>query len=144
MLFLYFFKKRRKFVICFAFLFLYFFRIFLSKATQLRSTYKINVFMNSIIDRSQYRKSLIHHFFTTTSYSSHNFSKCLKNSMILCSSKCNVFKNFKTSINIMYLIAKNVAIEEKKIEIDIFENSMNKNILKLFDFEMIIILIKIA
>ena len=46
--------------------------------------------------------------------------------------------------NIMYLIAKSVAIEEKKIEVVIFENSMNENIFKLFDFEMIIILMKIV
>ena len=116
---------------------------FLSKAIQLRSTYKIDVFMNLIIDRSQYRESLIHHFFTATSYSSHNFSKCLKNLMILCSSKCNAFENFKVNINIMYLIAKDVAIEKKKIKIVIFKNLMNESIFKLFDSEMIIILMKI-
>ena len=44
----------------------------------------------------------------------------------------------------MYLIAKNVAIEEKKIKIDIFKDSMNEDIFKLFDFEMIIILMKIV
>ena len=99
--------------------------------------------MNSIIDRSQYRESLIHHFFTAISYSSHNFLKRLKNSMILCSSKCNVFEDFETNMNIMYLIAKNVAIEEKKIKIDIFEDSMNENIFKLLDSEMIIISMKI-
>ena len=43
----------------------------------------------------------------------------------------------------MYLIAKNVAIEEKKIEINIFENLMNEDILKLLDLEMIIISMKI-
>ena len=43
----------------------------------------------------------------------------------------------------MYLTAKDVAIEEKKIKVDIFENSMNENIFKLFDSEMIIILMKI-
>ena len=48
------------------------------------------------------------------------------------------------NMNIMYLIAKDVAIEEKKVEIDIFENSMNENIFKLFDFEIIIILMKIV
>ena len=63
--------------------------------------------------------------------------------MILCSSKYNAFENFKTNMNIMYLTAKNVAIEEKKIEIVIFEDSMNENILKLFNSEMIIILMKI-
>ena len=113
---LYFFKKKRKFVICSAFLFLYFFRIFLSKTIQLRSTYEIDVFMNLIIDRSQYRKNLIHHFFITILYSSHNFSKRLKNSMILCSSKCNVFKNFKTNMNIMYLIAKVLRSEKKRLK----------------------------
>ena len=48
------------------------------------------------------------------------------------------------NMNIMYLIVKDVAIEEKKIEIVIFEDSMNKNIFKLFDFEMIIISMKIV
>ena len=43
----------------------------------------------------------------------------------------------------MYLTAKDVAIKEKKIKIVIFENLMNENIFKLFDFEIIIILIKI-
>ena len=62
--------------------------------------------------------------------------------MILCSSKCNVFEDFETNINIMYLIAENVAIENKKVEIDIFENSMNENIFKLFDSEMIMISMK--
>ena len=99
--------------------------------------------MNLIIDRSQYRESLIYRFFITILYSSHNFLKRSKNSMILCSLKCNVFENFKMNMNIMYLTAKNVAIEEKKIKIDIFENSMNENIFKLFDSEMIIILMKI-
>ena len=47
-------------------------------------------------------------------------------------------------MNIMYLIAKNVAIEEKKIKIVIFENLMNENILKLFNSEMIIISMKIV
>ena len=78
------------------------------------------------------------------SYLSHNFSKRSKNSMILCSSKCNVFENFETNMNIMYLIAENVAIEKKKIEIVIFKNLMNENIFKLFDFEIIIILMKIV
>ena len=99
--------------------------------------------MNLIIDHSQYQKSLIHRFFITISYSSHNFSKRLKNSMILCLSKCNVFKNFEMNTNIIYLTAKNVAIEKKKIKIVIFKNLMNENILKLSDFEMIIILMKI-
>ena len=44
----------------------------------------------------------------------------------------------------MYLIAKNVAIEEKKIKVVIFENSMNEDILKLSDFKIIIISMKIA
>ena len=43
----------------------------------------------------------------------------------------------------MYLTAKNVAIEEKKIKVVIFEDSMNESILKLSDSEMIIILMKI-
>ena len=78
------------------------------------------------------------------SYSSHNFSKRSKNSIMLCLSKCNVFEDFEMNINIMYLIAKNVAIEEKKIKIVIFENSMNESILKLFDFEIIMISMKIV
>ena len=64
--------------------------------------------------------------------------------MILCSSKCNAFENFETSMNIMYLTAKDVTIEKKKIKIVIFEDSINENIFKLLDFEMIIILIKIV
>ena len=64
--------------------------------------------------------------------------------MILCSLKCNAFENFETNMNIMYLIAKDVAIEEKKIKINIFENLMNKNIFKLFDSEIIIISMKIV
>ena len=139
-----FFKKKREFVIYFAFLFLYFFRIFLSKAAQLRSTYKVDVFMNSIIDRSQYRRNLIHRFFITTSYLLHNFSKRLKNLMILCSLKCNVSENFEININIMYLTAKNVAIEKKKIKVVIFKDLMNESIFKLSDSEMIIISIKIV
>ena len=67
------------------------------------------------------------------------YFKCLLNI-----SKYNVFENFKMNMNIMYLIAKDVAIEKKKIEIDIFKNLMNESILKLFDFEMIIILMKIV
>ena len=73
---------------------------------------------------------------------SHNFSKRLKNSKILCSLKYNVFENFETNMNIMYLTAKNVAIK-KKFEIVIFKNLINESILKLFDFQMIIILMKI-
>ena len=46
-------------------------------------------------------------------------------------------------MNIIYLTAKDVAIEEKKIEIVIFEDSMNESILKLLDSEMIIISMKI-
>ena len=99
--------------------------------------------MNSIIDRSQYRKNLIHRFFTTILYLSHNFSKRLKNSIMLCLSKYNAFENFKMNMNIIYLIAKDIAIEEKKIEIVIFEDLMNENIFKLFDSKMIIILMKI-
>ena len=75
--------------------------------------------MNLIIDRSQYQKSLIHRFFTTILYLSHNFSKRLKNLIILCSSKCNASKDFEANMNIIYLIIKNVAIEKKKIKIDI-------------------------
>ena len=44
----------------------------------------------------------------------------------------------------MYLTAKNVAIEEKKIEVDIFKDSMNEDIFKLPDPEMIIISMKIT
>ena len=35
--------------------------------------------------------------------------------MILNLLKCNIFENFEININIMYLIAKNIAIKEKKI-----------------------------
>ena len=44
----------------------------------------------------------------------------------------------------MYLTAENVAIEEKKIEIVIFKDLMNEDIFKLFDFEVIIISMKIV
>ena len=77
-------------------------------------------------------------------YSSHNFSKRLKNSMMLCSSKCNVSENFKADINIMYRITKNITNEEKKIEIIIFDDLMNESILKLSDSEMIMISMKIV
>ena len=63
--------------------------------------------------------------------------------MILCLSKCKTFEDFEMNMNIMYLITKDVAIEEKKIKIVIFKNSMNENILKLSDFEIIIISMKI-
>ena len=43
----------------------------------------------------------------------------------------------------MYWTAKNITIE-KKIEVVIFKNSMNEDIFKLSDSEMIIISIKIA
>ena len=64
--------------------------------------------------------------------------------MMLCSSKCNVSEDFEMNMSIMYLTAKNVAIEEKKIEIVIFEDSMNESILKLLDSEVIIISMKIV
>ena len=57
-------------------------------------------------------------------------------------SKCSVFENFEANMNIMYQTAKDIAIE-KKIKIVIFENLMNEDIFKLFNSEMIIILIKI-
>ena len=63
--------------------------------------------------------------------------------MILCSLKCNVFEDFEMNMSIMYLIAKNVVIEKEKIEIIIFENSMNESIFKLLNSEIIIILMKI-
>ena len=44
----------------------------------------------------------------------------------------------------MYLTVKDVAIEEKKIKVVIFENSMNENIFKLPDLKMIIISMKTA
>ena len=64
--------------------------------------------------------------------------------MILYSSKYNVSEDFKMNMNIMYLITKDVAIEKKKIEIVIFEDSMNENIFKLFNSEIIIISMKIV
>ena len=63
--------------------------------------------------------------------------------MILCLSKYNISEDFEMNMNIMYLIAKSVAIEENKIEIVIFKDLMNENILKLFDSKMIIISMKI-
>ena len=63
--------------------------------------------------------------------------------MILCLFKCNVSEDFEANMNIMYRTAKDIAIE-KKAEIVIFENSINKDILKLFDSKMIIISIRIV
>ena len=62
---------------------------------------------------------------------------------MLCSSKCNIFENFEANMNIIYLTAKDVAIEKKKIEIVIFKDLMNESIFKLSDSEMIIISMKI-
>ena len=76
-------------------------------------------------------------------YSSHNFSRRLKNSMILCSSKCNASENFKADINIMYRTAKNITNEKKEIKVFIFDDLINESILKLFDFKMIMISMKI-
>ena len=64
--------------------------------------------------------------------------------MMLCSSKCNALKNFKANINIMYRTAKNIMNEKKEIKIVIFDDSMNKSILKLSDSEMIMISMKIV
>ena len=44
----------------------------------------------------------------------------------------------------MYRTAKNITDEEKEIEIIIFDDSMNEDIFKLLDFEMIMILMKIV
>ena len=44
----------------------------------------------------------------------------------------------------MYRTAKNITNEEKEIEVVIFDDSMSENIFKLFDFEMIMILMKIV
>ena len=63
---------------------------------------------------------------------------------MLCLSKCNVSENFEANMNIMYLTAKSVAIEKKKIKVVIFENSINENIFKLSNLEMIIISMKIT
>ena len=63
---------------------------------------------------------------------------------MLCSSKCNASENFEANMNIMYRITKSITNEEKEIEIVIFDDLMNKSILKLSDFEIIMILIKIA
>ena len=64
--------------------------------------------------------------------------------MILYLLKCNVFEDFEVSMNIMYLTAKDVASERKKIKIVIFENLIKKNIFKLFNLEIIIISIEIV
>ena len=77
-------------------------------------------------------------------YSSHNSSKRLKNSMMLCSSKCNALENFEADINIMYRTAKNITSEEKEIKILIFDDLMNKSIFKLSNSEMIMISMKIV
>ena len=44
----------------------------------------------------------------------------------------------------MYRTAKSITNEEKEIEVIIFDHLMNENIFELFDFEMIIILMKIV
>ena len=62
---------------------------------------------------------------------------------MLCSSKCNASENFEANMNIMYRITKSITNEEKEIEIVIFDDLINENILKLSDSEMIMILIKI-
>ena len=62
---------------------------------------------------------------------------------MLCSSKCDASEDFETNMNIMYQTAKNITSEEKEIEIVIFDDLMNENILKLSDSEMIMILMKI-
>ena len=77
------------------------------------------------------------------SYLSHSFSKHFENSMMLYLSKCSVFKDFETNMNIIYWIAKNIAIE-KKLQVVIVENLMNEDIFKLSDSKMIIISIKIV
>ena len=43
----------------------------------------------------------------------------------------------------MYRTAKSITNEEKEIEVIIFDDLMNENILKLFDSKMIMILMKI-
>ena len=63
---------------------------------------------------------------------------------MLCSSKCNVLKDFEADMSIIYRTAKNITNEEKKIEVVIFDDSMNESILKLSDPEMIMILMKIV
>ena len=62
---------------------------------------------------------------------------------MLCSLKCNASEDFEANMNIMYRITKNITNEEKKIKIIIFDDSINENILKLSDSEMIMILMKI-
>ena len=63
---------------------------------------------------------------------------------MLCSSKCNALKDFKVNINIIYRTAKSITSKEKEIEVVIFDDSMNENIFKLSDSEMIMILMKIV
>ena len=63
---------------------------------------------------------------------------------MLCSSKCNASKNLEADISIMYRTAKNITNEKKEIEVVIFDDLMNENILKLSDSEMIMILMKIV
>ena len=63
---------------------------------------------------------------------------------MLCSLKCNASENFEANINIMYQTAKKISSEEKEIEVIIFNNLMNEDILKLSDSEIFIILMKIV
>ena len=63
---------------------------------------------------------------------------------MLYSSKCNISEDFKTDMNIMYRIIKNIASEEEEIEVIIFNDSRNKSIFKLFDSKIIISSMKIV
>ena len=124
-LFLNFFKKKRELIIYSIFWFLYSFRIFFSKAFQLQLIYEEDIFINFVINLTQERKNLIHCFFLMISYLSYYFSKCLKNFVILCSSKCKTFKNFEVSINIIYRTVKGMMNENNTLEVkikDVFYN----------------------
>ena len=139
---LYFFKKTKVchlLRILIFILFLYFFVTNCSIAINIRNRclHELNNLSFTIT------RKLNSSFFTVIFNSSHNFLKRFKDFIMLCSLKCNVFKDFEANMNIMYQTAKNIAIEEK-IEIIIFENLMNENIFKLSDLKMIIILIKIV
>ena len=115
-LFLYFFKKKQEFVICFAFLSLYFFRIFFVKS----SSIAINIW-SWYFYKFDYRlftvsKKLDLLFFYNNFILVAQFLKTFKKFNNVMLSKCNASENFETNINIMYLIAKDVAIEKKKLK----------------------------
>ena len=95
--------------------------------------------MNLIMNFLQYRENLIHYFFSLNLYSLHNFLNHLKNSMMLCSSKYNILRNFKINISIIYCTAEQIKKKEQIIDVNVLKEFINERIFKLFDFKVIMI-----